>query len=1218
MATHTNTRFRHLSGDNPVRSRLETLRSSVQPLLATELLLHFTDHSVDHSDRVAGFVDELISPIQEGNRALQENELAALYAACYLHDLGMHVEAVSELSTVSSRLMGESWNDLSKEAKEKFIRSHHHRISAELVCLAAKYQGPCSILPVNGLFPEEIALLCAIHQLDLDVSDQQSEYSRNTEQRKGLRMDLLGAVIRIADILDDTQFRACREKAKILCLPANSQSHWWHHYYTEHISVDRGAITIEFEFPANRRADYERVVPCLQVPLIQEEVRRHEGVLTAHGLMRSVTYRVIGSSYDAKEAMPDSVYLAMAAELQHRELTATDRRRLAALEYLRHTRSAAKRQFAELEERKALIPAADYIEQAWQFMKSLHDVGGIRSARVEFDHAYSAVKNSLPARQKMDYGLRLATWQIKDYGSFLAIMLLQELMPLVQDLATDDPLKFTYYRQKFLALYDLAIHYKEATEAGRQAVAIALSKGDRDLMVADLIEMAFLLGEPGDALGYSHEFGVLDTGALRTRMLGWRLKAMAGGVDAVLDILTKLTWTTAHDVAEEASVLLLKAELFYFEGRFGEALAVFRNELWPKLESLPAELSGTCVACYQSVSMQAQEKESLAGFYDSVDERNFSEISREDQRNSLHGLDAAEADKHYDAMAYLARAARTAYCGNEWFAFQWSCARLARECVKVNFLRDAVFYGLLSHDDKVVKVVVAALRNSRQPEKLGESFMHLLKFAHLATHAKTACDIFGELADELPDHLLPEVLKYLLAKTRVCDKAMLSPWEASRAAWKALGALMPRFDTATTERVADAVIAFPDWSKVGITRMEKIQVLTHAVPKLTHTKLRSLAELCLPLVTTGKFDYDFRESWELVCDVAERSDVETKHAMAKVLYPSGAFCDNGLLLGATELFDVDPNPEELSTFAARVLTRLQGQVRVLAPETEVPATGGATVTRVVQGKKNVTYESPAIPLWGLSRHFEELPEQTRKTFAEALLASLSNPEDSVQNKVTALELIPILYLHVSSFEKNAITKQVLTLAENEQSLPSGATTPEDAANPLQRFRISMGGPADIIAAAIHCLAMLEEAEPGAIGPRLSAVFEHALTHNDPKIRRFTFRALQHRVSRTRTVMDKVVLGTRDDNPVTAAAAFYVITRAEAVELDPIMVGSILYSLSFAARSSETRLRKAASAVVAKLSRFADAEHQPVLARLKDQLAADQCFSVREALCDTKQ
>ena len=79
-------KFLHLpSTEQEKRSYLIGLRKDVTPVLATNLLPHFTDHSVDHSDQMVEIVDSLIEPLQCTGKKLTAQELTILYSACYFY-----------------------------------------------------------------------------------------------------------------------------------------------------------------------------------------------------------------------------------------------------------------------------------------------------------------------------------------------------------------------------------------------------------------------------------------------------------------------------------------------------------------------------------------------------------------------------------------------------------------------------------------------------------------------------------------------------------------------------------------------------------------------------------------------------------------------------------------------------------------------------------------------------------------------------------------------------------------------------------------------------------------------------------------------------------------------------------------------------------------------------------------------------------------------------
>lgn len=103
------------------------MASSAQPDL--------TDHSVDHSDRVVGYVNQLFS---EASERLHPEEAFILYAACFLHDVGLHTDNPPWTEAPAHEVGSpEEWNDMRK-ARASVVRTYHHRISAELVMWTAR------------------------------------------------------------------------------------------------------------------------------------------------------------------------------------------------------------------------------------------------------------------------------------------------------------------------------------------------------------------------------------------------------------------------------------------------------------------------------------------------------------------------------------------------------------------------------------------------------------------------------------------------------------------------------------------------------------------------------------------------------------------------------------------------------------------------------------------------------------------------------------------------------------------------------------------------------------------------------------------------------------------------------------------------------------------------------------------------------------------------
>jgi hypothetical protein len=223
-----------------LQSRLHDLRASVEPILSINLQTEFTDHSVSHSDNLSSLVDLLATPLQQGESALNGQELFVLYAACYLHDIGMQYEQADTTATIRRLTLPVRLNEMSREERGRYLRTYHNLISAEMVILSRHNAAPPIGLQLrDDDNPHLIAALCEGHTLRLDGEDQARYAELMSAEGSSIRMPLLSGLLRMADILDESQRRAKRSKAESLLLPVLSQAHWFRHYYTREIHVDR-------------------------------------------------------------------------------------------------------------------------------------------------------------------------------------------------------------------------------------------------------------------------------------------------------------------------------------------------------------------------------------------------------------------------------------------------------------------------------------------------------------------------------------------------------------------------------------------------------------------------------------------------------------------------------------------------------------------------------------------------------------------------------------------------------------------------------------------------------------------------------------------------------------------------------------------------------------------------------------------------------------------
>jgi hypothetical protein len=346
--------------DEVKKSRLIDLRSKVSPILDINLLPHFTDHSVSHSDRMVEYVDKLIEPIQNNSRKITDKELFILYAACYLHDIGMGYEKAGNTRTIADLELEQDWKDLSEESRRDYLRKYHHKISAELVLRSTtNYDRPINIQLNQEDKPEYIAYLCEAHCMEIN-SD---EYKTLIKHYPNIRLPVLSGLLRIADIIDESRRRAEPAKEKVLDLELPEQIHWWRHYYIEDVTFDKEAriIWINFDFPKEYKNEYKETIPQLQIPSIENEILNNMKAFNIVGLGWSVQEKILDKPYQIIEKIPDSVYSEMKKEIHLRKTLEAEKRKQAILQNFQAAQPDINRRLSELQLNKTKITPQEYL-----------------------------------------------------------------------------------------------------------------------------------------------------------------------------------------------------------------------------------------------------------------------------------------------------------------------------------------------------------------------------------------------------------------------------------------------------------------------------------------------------------------------------------------------------------------------------------------------------------------------------------------------------------------------------------------------------------------------------------------------------------------------------------------------------------------------------------------------------------------------------------------
>ena len=472
------------------------LRERVAPILANNLLPHFTDHSVQHSDHVTQLLDDLLRPMQATDHRLRPRELIILYSASYLHDIGLQLQTVAQTAVIQELQLDLPWEDLNEPRQRELLRKHHHRISAELVHQSPLTKEPLIGLQLSGEYePSQIACLCEAHNLHLEAPADRERYDQLTNDGPNLRMGLLSALLRTADILDESRRRATREKARTLSLPLEAQSHWWRHYYTESVTFDPSlrTIWIWFDFPPDRLSEYESVVPALQLPSIKAELQRHTGVFAKYGLVWALSSKAPSKPYSSSEAMPDDVMAHMLAQLRRQHLSAETKQRESALRAYKEARPHINRRLEELRAAEADMKPSDYLLKTSRIADELWNIGSKRTAVSALASVYTANAHHLPPERRLEVGTCLLEMLLQDGMLELAAPWLVQLRNQALEESSGHPcvLQCLSLAAEWLTRRGA---YDEAVEAIAQAMRRSRDPNQIAQLEARLAELHFVQG----------------------------------------------------------------------------------------------------------------------------------------------------------------------------------------------------------------------------------------------------------------------------------------------------------------------------------------------------------------------------------------------------------------------------------------------------------------------------------------------------------------------------------------------------------------------------------------------------------------------------------------------------------------------------------------------------------------------------------------------------
>ena len=274
MVTYKGSRLEALiEGDENLRSRYYAVKEKATEIIkwqppadpsVPEVPPYYTDHGVEHSQRILGILDRLAESLD-----LQICEAFPLLCSVWLHDIGMFV----------GREPGEPYET---------TRKLHHLRTVEYV----KQEAEAGRLPLDQWQLPNILDICRAHRSRVKFDDEPIiPKERPFEDGvRTVRVQLLGSLLRFADACDVHHSRAPEAVFEIHeeFIPRVSKQHWKKHFRVGQVRFnwEKTCVDVVVNLPEGdvERQNEQRRIARLVREELEAELRTVEHIFEEYGV----------------------------------------------------------------------------------------------------------------------------------------------------------------------------------------------------------------------------------------------------------------------------------------------------------------------------------------------------------------------------------------------------------------------------------------------------------------------------------------------------------------------------------------------------------------------------------------------------------------------------------------------------------------------------------------------------------------------------------------------------------------------------------------------------------------------------------------------------------------------------------------------------------------------------------------------------------------------
>jgi len=286
--------------DESLRTSLFNIKKNAQDILNhPPIIKDFTDHGIEHSDRVAGHIINLIDLCKGKN--FSDKEFYLLAAGACLHDIGMQCDVCKyPLVMEKARSFGAKFEiDFKAEISSEFsreeqdeIRRNHHYLSGACIYVASSDEARAKKSPIdidNTTVPlnlvKDLVDVCMYHsKLSISKCDETGHYDKTIRKR------LIAAVLRFADELDIAWNRVSDDAYSAFRFHPGNELHMWVHDHTHINFIGDNSIEITIALNPRDKEEYGPLIDNLYIknfkdknePVINELIRNNIAIFLSN------------------------------------------------------------------------------------------------------------------------------------------------------------------------------------------------------------------------------------------------------------------------------------------------------------------------------------------------------------------------------------------------------------------------------------------------------------------------------------------------------------------------------------------------------------------------------------------------------------------------------------------------------------------------------------------------------------------------------------------------------------------------------------------------------------------------------------------------------------------------------------------------------------------------------------------------------------------------